>query len=74
MIFAGTTESCDLADKLMEVKLPIVDDELCQLSNSNNGTHDNFRITYYLHLCAGFEEGGKDSCQVQNFEHILNRY
>lgn len=50
------------ADILQEVSVPIVGPRECQCAYSDLTTNM---------ICAGFREGGKDSCQVKNtFWHI----
>ena len=40
---------------LQEVDLEIVATEVCQINTTG--------VTQNLHICAGYPEGGKDSCQ-----------
>lgn len=62
----GTTEfQGRVADNLMEVEVPIVSNKECDDAYSSidgaafaypDGINNNF-------ICAGYPEGGKDSCQ-----------
>lgn len=51
------TDGTEYPDKLMEVKLPLISNETCNLPASYDGD-----ITDAM-VCAGYKEGGKDSCQ-----------
>lgn len=47
---------------LQEVKVPIISQSLCQEMYSLD-PKDKVDILYDM-ICAGYQEGGKDSCQV----------
>lgn len=51
------TDGEEYPDKLMQVNVPLVSNETCNLAASYNGD-----ITASM-ICAGYKEGGKDSCQ-----------
>jgi len=51
------TDGVEYPDKLMQVNVPLVSNETCNLPASYDGS-----ITDAM-LCAGYKEGGKDSCQ-----------
>jgi secreted trypsin-like serine protease len=51
------TDGVEYPDKLMQVNIPLVSNETCNLPASYNGD-----ITDAM-ICAGYKEGGKDSCQ-----------
>lgn len=51
------TDGEEYPDKLMQVNVPLVSNETCNLPASYNG-----EITDAM-ICAGHKEGGKDSCQ-----------
>ena len=46
-----------IADKLMQVEVPYVTNEVCNSSEAYNGGVQD------TEMCAGFKQGGKDSCQ-----------
>ena len=51
----------DMSGHLRHVSVPIVGDVACKQSYMEHGwdlVHSNM-------LCAGYEEGGKDACQVK---------
>ncbi len=48
---------------LQEVQLPIIDSKTCQDMYLINPT-ENIDIRDDM-MCAGFQQGGKDSCQVR---------
>lgn len=54
--FGTTSENGNLSDRLMEVKVPANSYETCH-RQYGAGIKDD------IHLCAGYESGGKDSCQ-----------
>jgi len=45
-------------DELNQVMLPIIDREVCNQPNWYDGRIDDSMV------CAGYAEGGKDTCQV----------
>ena len=47
------------ATLLQEVGLPIVDAAACERAYANESN----RVNPQYHICAGFAEGGKDTCQ-----------
>jgi len=49
-----TAEDGQLSDQLMEVQVPIISNELCNVS---------YGIITETMLCAGYENGGYDACQ-----------
>ena len=49
-------------DQLLQVMVPIVSNEVCNRPESYDG-----QITDTM-VCAGYEEGGKDSCQVYSIQ------
>lgn len=51
-----TSEGGHLASVLMKVDVPVVSDEDCRASYGENDVADSM-------ICAGLDEGGKDSCQ-----------
>merc|ERR1712033_24443 len=51
-----TTEGGHLAHNLMKVQVPVVSDADCRDAYGQNDITDSM-------ICAGLEEGGKDSCQ-----------
>lgn len=59
--------SCSVAlqgvGALQEVQVPIIDSKSCQDMFLINPT-ENIDIRYDM-MCAGFQQGGKDSCQVR---------
>lgn len=61
----GLTSAYDsqIPSTLLTVKVPIVSTQLCNSSDSYNGN-----ITHSM-ICAGFRDGGKDSCKVRS--HFL---
>ena len=48
-----------MTPRLQEVDLPIVDIAVCEQAYQNRSNDVNPEI----HICAGYEEGGKDACQ-----------
>jgi len=54
----GTTEHGGLADVLQKVVVPVVSDETCNADYNPEG----MTVADSM-ICAGFEQGGKDSCQ-----------
>lgn len=63
MGWGTTSEGGDTSCELQEVDLPVLSNEECRKTNYSSSITENM-------LCAGYEEGGKDSCQVGKF----NRY
>ena len=51
-----TSEGGNLAHNLMKVEVPVVSDDDCRGSYGQSDITDSM-------ICAGFEAGGKDSCQ-----------
>jgi len=51
------TSGGEMPDKLMEVDVPYVTNEICNSTEAYNGDVQD------TELCAGYKEGGKDSCQ-----------
>jgi len=51
------TSGGQMPDKLMEVSVPYVTNEVCNSADAYNGT------VQATELCGGLKEGGKDSCQ-----------
>ena len=49
---------------LQEVKVDIVSNDKCEEMFLKAGRHENISDVF---ICAGFSEGGKDSCQVSLF-------
>ena len=58
-IFAISGERGNEANVLQEVDLPIIDVSVCKQSYRNEVEQVNPSI----HLCAGYVQGGKDTCQ-----------
>ena len=57
----GTTQySGTASDVLLEVFLPMMSLAECKKTYSSSPSH----VVTDSHLCAGYKEGGKDSCQV----------
>ncbi|MEK8029894.1 serine protease [Ideonella sp. DXS29W] len=56
MGWGSTQSNPPYPEKLLNVRLPIVDREVCNSSDSYDGAITNTM------LCAGFKEGGKDTC------------
>ena len=52
-----TTEGGSLGRTLMKVDVPVVSDDDCRSSYGQNDIADSM-------ICAGYDQGGKDSCQV----------
>ena len=48
-----------LAGALQEVDLPIVQNSLCEAAYANTSN----RVNSDIHMCAGYQTGGKDACQ-----------
>jgi trypsin len=46
-----------MPDKLMEVLVPYVSNEVCNQANAYNG------MVQATEICGGYQQGGKDSCQ-----------
>jgi len=46
-------------DELNQVMLPIIDRDVCNQPSWYNGAIDDSM------LCAGYAQGGRDTCQVQ---------
>lgn len=59
--WGATAEHGQVSLKLREVTVPIMSNRDCKKTGYNS------RITENM-LCAGFPDGKKDSCQVQNFQ------
>lgn len=66
--WGATRENGPLAEKLQEVKVPILSNAQCK--ESKYGPN---RITENM-MCAGYKEGGKDSCQVIVHRHVCIFY
>lgn len=62
-ISEGGTSSCSLK----AVNLPIMSNIEC-FENSNYKNISDILQTDYM-MCAGFPQGGVDSCQVRKFNH-----
>lgn len=58
--WGATSEGGSLASKLQEVTVDIMSNEDCKKTG-----YGQSRITDNM-LCAGYKEGKKDSCQVNN--------
>jgi len=50
-----------IPDGLRQVELPIIDSSVCNRPLWYNGQIDESMI------CAGYEQGGQDSCQVSDW-------
>ncbi|CAK8695094.1 uncharacterized protein LOC143446070 [Clavelina lepadiformis] len=57
--YGTTTYRGSQASILQEVDLPIVNNEVCQRAYRNYTENMNPDV----HICAGYEEGGRDTCQ-----------
>ena len=68
--FVLTVEGGAASATLREVDLPIVDDYVCEVAYSNI----NSQINSSIHICAGYVEGGKDSCQGKSLIGAYNRF
>lgn len=53
------------SDILREVQLPVVSLATCQRAYGNSNSAVDRRV-----LCAGYQQGGRDSCQVSNFNYL----
>lgn len=54
----GTTADGDLSDTLQQLTVPIMSNQECKRSG-----YFRFQITNRM-MCAGYLDGGRDSCQV----------
>lgn len=54
-----------LSSTLRAVAVPIITDEKCREAYEDNMVADSM-------LCAGYDEGGKDSCQVKQLCQQIN--
>lgn len=66
MIFSSLLVSLQGVGPLQEVQVPIIDSKTCQDMYLTNPS-ENVDIRADM-MCAGFPEGGKDSCQVRSIE------
>jgi len=53
-------------DELNQVMLPIIDREVCNQPNWYNGAIDDSMV------CAGYAEGGRDTCQVSTMSDFTS--
>ena len=60
----GISDNSQPSDRLLWVEVPIMDDEFCREFLGG--------IIIDSMLCAGYEEGGKDACNVSN--QAVNNY
>lgn len=63
-VVAATLESGDISVNLQEVTVPILSNSECRKSG-----YGSSRITDNM-MCAGFKDGEKDSCQVNDSNYI----
>jgi len=54
----STAVGGEWADELMQVMLPLIDNEVCNQPSWHNGTMDDSMV------CAGYEEGLRGNCVV----------
>ncbi|XP_051173896.1 trypsin-1-like [Leptopilina boulardi] len=59
--WGDTIENGELSLNLQAVRVPIISRELCQ-QQYNNNYEDIENIIFMSQICAGYPEGGKDSC------------
>lgn len=57
--WGNTKNNSESRDKLRGAEVPLVNQKKCQEA------YDSHKITPRM-VCAGFEQGGKDSCQVRH--------
>ena len=67
-IFVVSDDDDSEASVLQKVDLPIIDINVCQHSYRN----ENKRVNPSIHLCAGYVQGGKDTCQGLYLLKFLN--
>ena len=69
-LFSLSLHSLFLFDSSFQVTVPIVSNEKCKDMFLKAGRQEYIPDIF---MCAGFEEGGRDSCQVfQNLQTFLN--
>lgn len=58
-----TGERGKMSPILMEVQVPVIENQICKELYQKNGSHRTDIQFSERVMCAGFAEGGKDSCQ-----------
>ena len=58
--WGATIDGGNMARVLQKVDIPVMPDDECRMYYGQNDIKDSM-------ICAGFKNGGKDSCQVKSF-------
>lgn len=67
LVYVSSPGSVALYETLQEVMVPLIDLNTCQVMQESAGSTDHIQ---YDQICAGYKEGGKDSCQVSDTKII----
>lgn len=65
--WGATIDGGNMARVLQKVDIPVMPDDECRMYYGQNDIKDSM-------ICAGYENGGKDSCQVKSFNISTDLY